>query len=154
MNNESLKLSLHDVYCDFLGAIKVSIEPIADTQTQSEACLHKTISVMFLVVPEITDALRSFFSVVSQRLSVDIELIETTTSLCLSYGFFDNHVTKKLILFDFGWESVRLSVVEHANEFRIVQETAFPELSGFSIATSLAKSIQNRYVSERHAVDL
>lgn len=108
---------------------------------------------MFLVVPEITDALHSFFSVVSQRLSIEIELIETTTSLCLSYGFFDNHVTKKLILFDFGWDSVRLSIVEHANEFRVLHETEFSELSGSSIATSLAKSIQNRYVNEHLLAD-
>lgn len=102
---------------------------------------------MFLVVPKITNALRAFFSIVAQRLSIEIELIETTTSLCLSYGFFDNHITKKLILFDFGWDSVRLSIVEHANEFRIIDEATFSELSGCSIATFLSKSIQNRYVN-------
>lgn len=126
----------------------MSFHPSCNFQTQSESHLHKSISVMFLVVPEITDALRSFFSVVSQRLSIQIELIETTTSLCLSYGFFDNHVTKKLILFDFGWDSVRLSIVEHANEFRVLHEAEFSELSGSSIASSLAKSIHSRYVNE------
>lgn len=102
---------------------------------------------MVLTVPEVTPSLRSFFSSVAEYLSVEIELITISSSLCLSYGFFEKNVSKNLLLMDFGWDSVRVARVEHRNTFQVKNETKIPVLCGFSLFSSIYKSLLKPYVN-------
>ena len=71
-------------------------------------------------------------------ISTPIELISSSTCMCLSYGFYDDNVSKTLLLIDFGWRVVTLQVVENVNnEYRIGPCLVCDDLSGRLLSSIL-----------------
>ena len=70
--------------------------------------------------------------------------------MCLSYGFFDKHVKKQVLLLDFGWEGVRVqAVMNENNEYKFGAHTEIPELSGRALYEELANTVEMQMVSWR-----
>lgn len=112
-----------------------------------ERSLEKHVSCFFVVVPTVTSFITSFFKSISDSLSIPIELITTATSMCLSYGFFDNDVKRTILLMDLGWESVRLQVVyNEGNQYRMGPKTTLPTVCGKSLSEEISCTIENQIV--------
>ena len=136
-NNESIKLNIEEVFVDYMLLLRERIE----------VSLGKHISCFFVVVPLISPFLQSFFQSISNSLSIPIELITTATSMCLSYGFFDDDVKKTILLMDLGWDSVRLQVVfNNGNQYRMGPKTTLPSVCGKSLSEEITTTIENQIV--------
>lgn len=132
-----MKKSLSDVFTDYLRLLKEKLEE----------SLQKNIVCFFLVVPEVTPFLQAFFNPIATALSISIELISSTTSMCLSYGFFDKDVKKQVLLLDFGWEGVRVqTVMNENNEYKLGAHAEIPALSGRALYDELANTVEMQIV--------
>ena len=88
-----------------------------------------------------------FFQEVSLSLRTPIELIASSTSMCLSYGFFEEHISKQLLLIDFSWNSTKLTVVQHRNNrIHLGPSLSCSDLCGYSISSGLYDSLFSRIV--------
>lgn len=137
MNNETIRCSLSDVFADYLRLLK----------ERTEGILEKSISTLFLVVPQITPFVSSFFESIATRIATPIELISSSTAMCLSYGFFDDDVRKTFLAMDFGWDAVRLQVVRNENNrYRMGARGILPFLCGKSLSREMVATIENQIV--------
>ena len=124
---ECMKLTLEEVTRDFLSYIKTEVSNL----------LQKSVSCIF-IVSSFPSSVSSFFSKVSTMIATPIELISASTSMCLSYGFYDDNVSKTLLLIDFGWRAVTMQVVENVNnEYRIGPCLVCDDLSGRLLSSVL-----------------
>ena len=84
-------------------------------------------------------------------ISTPIELISSSTCMCLSYGFYDDNVSKTLLLIDFGWRAVTLQVVENVNnEYRIGPCLVCDDLSGRLLSSILYDYEVSKIVLNMH----
>lgn len=144
---DSFKLTLEDVTSDFLSYIKVFLYITVDAQTEVSNELKKSVSAIFIICPIITPEFTSFFKQISSLIFTPIELISSSTALCLSYGFYDHHESKTLLLMDFGWDMVTLQVVENVdNEYRKGPVLVCDDLSGRNLSITLYNNEFNKIV--------
>ena len=84
-------------------------------------------------------------------IATPIELISSSTCMCLSYGFYDDNVSKILLLIDFGWKAVTLQVVENINnEYRIGPCLVCDDLSGRFLSSILYDYEVSKIVLNMH----
>ena len=127
------------MFADYFSVLKQKLE----------SSLSKDVSCIFLVVPEVTPFLQSFFDGISTSLSIPIELISSATSMCLSYGFFDHNIKKQVLLLDFGWQSVRMQAALHDNnEYKLGPHVEISALSGKSLYSELTNVIELQIVGK------
>ena len=137
INNETIRCSLSDVFATYLHILK----------EQTETILEKSINTLFMVVPQITPFVSSFFESIATRIATPIELISSSTAMCLSYGFFDDDVRKTFLAMDFGWDAVRLQVVRNENNhYRMGARGTIPFLCGKSLSREMVATIENQIV--------
>ena len=125
------------MFADYLSILKQKLE----------SSVNKEVSCLFLVVPEVTPFLQSFFDEIAISLSIPIELISSAASMCLSYGFFDHNIKKQVLLLDFGWQAVRMQAVLHDNnEYKLGPRVEISALSGKSLYSELTNVIESQIV--------
>lgn len=137
MNNETIRCSLSDVFANYLRLLK----------ERTESILEKSVCTLFMVVPQITPFVSSFFETIATRIATPIELISSPTAMCLSYGFFDDDVRKTFLAMDFGWDAVRLQVVRNeSNRYRMGARATIPFICGKSLSREMVAMIENQIV--------
>ena len=100
-----------------------------------------------MVVHSKEDAVLSFLERISCALHVSIEPILATTCMCLSYGFYEDSIQKKLLLLDFGWEATRIQIVNNcSNVYRFASSDECTSLSGRSLFVSLCNTMDEQLV--------
>ena len=124
INNETIRCTLSDVFATYLHILK----------EQTETILEKSF-------------VSSFFESIATRIATPIELISSSTAMCLSYGFFDDDVRKTFLAMDFGWDAVRLQVVRNENNhYRMGARGTIPFLCGKSLSREMVATIENQIV--------
>lgn len=80
-------------------------------------------------------------------MATPIELISSSTAMCLSYGFYDENVNKSYLLMDFGWTNVVIQVVQNVNnEYRMGPCLVCDDLSGRHLSNLLYEHSLNKIV--------
>ena len=69
--------------------------------------------------------------------------------MCLSYGFFDHNIRKRVLLLDFGWQSVRMQAALHDNnEYKLGPLVEISALCGKSLYSELTNVIESQIVGK------
>ncbi|OAO11865.1 heat shock protein [Blastocystis sp. ATCC 50177/Nand II] len=135
----NVKLSLFDVYDDFLTTLLEKIE----------SSLNKNVAKVVMVVTSKEKLILDFLSSLSERIGVALEPVLSSTCMCLSYGFYDDCVRKSLLLLDFGWESTRVQVIDHSNNtYCFGPSCSCDSLSGRALFTGLCEAIDDQMSKE------
>lgn len=109
--------------------------------------LDKKVARIVMVVHSKEDSVLSFLERLSNSLHVSIEPILAATCMCLSYGFYDDSVQKKLLLLDFGWNTTRVQIVNNCgNVYRFESSYTCKSLSGRSLFVDLCNTMDEQLV--------
>ena len=88
-----------------------------------------------------------FLSCLSEHIGVSLEPVLSLTCMCLSYGFYDDCVRKKLLLLDFGWECARVQVIDHSNNtYHYGPSCMCDSLSGHALFVRLYDALDEQMV--------